>query len=101
VSGSRRRQNESKRPQRSKGQPADLWRKVPEPAAPEPISPTAEPSGLIDSLGPPPLQGQAGLAAQYFAAVIERSAMLANALASSAGLLGHEGESDGPTQQSP
>jgi hypothetical protein len=82
-------QNQRRRrpPPNRQQQPDDLWRPVDALAAPEPITPTAEPTALLASLGPPPLQGNAALAGQYLAAVIERSAALANALAASAGLL--------------
>ena len=89
----RGRNQRKRRPAPNRDQQADLWRSVPEPAAAEPIVPTAEPTALLASLGPPPLQSHAALAGQYLAAVIERSAALANALAASAELL-NEPEED-------
>ena len=70
---------------------ADLWRPVPPPDSPDPIRPAPEPTALLASLGPPPLQGQAP--EHYLAAVIDRAAALATALAASAGLLA-EAEED-------
>jgi hypothetical protein len=68
-------------------QPVDVWRAVPAPPPPEPIAPTPDPTALLSSLGPPPLQGRATIAEHYLAAVVERAAALANALAASADLL--------------
>jgi hypothetical protein len=65
----------------------DLWRPVPQLADPSPITPTEDPTALIRSLGDPPLQGQGAVAEHYLAAVAERAANLATALAASAGLL--------------
>lgn len=45
------------------------------------------PSALVESLGPPPLPGRETLAAHYFAAVYERAASTAVALAAASGLL--------------
>ena len=59
---------------------------VPQLPAAEPITPAADPTALLRSLGDPPLQGQGQVAEHYIAAVIERAAMLATALAASAGL---------------
>jgi hypothetical protein len=70
----------------------DLWRAVPAVPAPEPIVPAARPSALIRSLGDPPLQGQGAVAEHYLAAVVERAAGLAAALAAAGGLLGTAAE---------
>jgi hypothetical protein len=70
----------------------DLWRAVPAVPAPEPIVPAARPSALIRSLGDPPLQGQGAVAEHYLAAVVERAAGLAAALAAAGGLLGSPSE---------
>ena len=83
----RRGQNQSRNPQRN------LWNRTPVLDAPEPIRPAADPTALIDSLGSPPLRGHSSVAEHHFAAVIERAAALATALAASAGLLA-EPESD-------
>ena len=47
----------------------------------------ADPTALLRSLGDPPLQGQGAVAEHYLAAVVERAAGLATALAATAGLL--------------
>ena len=65
----------------------DLWRPVPELAEPDPIVLVADPTALLRSLGDPPLQGQGAVAEHYLAAVVERAAGLAAALAASADLL--------------
>jgi hypothetical protein len=64
-----------------------LWRPVPQLGDLAPIAPAADPTALLRSLGDPPLQGQGAVAEHYLAAVIERAAGLATALAASAGLL--------------
>lgn len=71
----------------NKAKRADLWRPVPQLADPAPIVPAPDPTALLRSLGDPPLQGQAQVAEHYLAAVVERAAGLATALALSAGLL--------------
>jgi len=73
--------------------PVDLWRAVPTPPELRPVVPTADPSAVLDSLGPPPLQAHTTSGQHYFASVVERAAMLANALAASAGLLADPDES--------
>jgi hypothetical protein len=57
---------------------------------PDPIKPAADPTALIDSLGPPPLRGHSSTAEYHLAAVIERAAAVATALAASAGLLAED-----------
>lgn len=69
--------------------PVDFWRAVPEVGLPSPVSPAADPTALLRSLGRPPLPGQAS-ADRYMATVIERAAGLATAVAASAGLLAPE-----------
>ena len=73
--------------QAQKLQGADLWRPVPPVELPEPITPAADPAALLRSLGTPPLPGQQAVADHYLAAVVERSAHLATALAAAADLL--------------
>ena len=70
----------------------DLWRSVPAVPPPAPIIPAARPSALVRSLGDPPLQGQGAVAEHYLAAVVERAAGLAAALAAAGGLLGSSSE---------
>ena len=77
--------NRRRRPARPK--PVDLWRPVPELPPPAPIRPAGDPTALLRSLGDPPLQGQGTVAEHYFAAVVERAAGLATALAAAAGVL--------------
>ena len=64
--------------------PADFWRIPPKAAAPPPITPASDPTALLRSLGRPPLD-QNG-ADRYLAAVAERAAGLATALAVAAGI---------------
>jgi hypothetical protein len=86
VSPARRKPDgRARRGQRPK--PVDLWRPVPRLAEPEPIVPATDPTALLRSLGDPPLQGQGAVAEHYLAAVVERAAALATALAAAAGLL--------------
>ena len=71
----------------------EFWRAVPEPEVPDDITPVADASALVRSLGPPPLPGQAGAEA-YLALVLERAAGLATALAAAADLLADEDDGD-------
>ena len=64
-----------------------VWAPVPAAAAPAPIVPAPDPALLVRSLGDPPLQGQGAVAGHYLAAVVERAATVAIALAASAGQL--------------
>ena len=81
----RRKQARRRRAGRSK--PVDLWAPVaPVPEA-RPITPAPDPAALIRSLGDPPMPGQGAVAEHYLAAVIERAAGLAMALAAAAGQL--------------
>lgn len=65
--------------------PADFWKTTPNPGRPPEITPAADPTALLRSLGRPPLD-QAG-ADRYLAAVADRAAGLATALAAVAGIL--------------
>jgi hypothetical protein len=76
------------------GGSGDLWRVVPALAVPSPIRPAARPSALLRSLGDPPLQGQGAVAEHYLAAVVERAAGLATALAAAGGLLASDDDAD-------
>jgi hypothetical protein len=69
-----------------------LWQSVPGPEPVEPIKPAPAPTALLESLGPPPLRGHASVADHYIAAVIERAAVVATALAASAGVLANPDE---------
>ena len=94
----RRRPQPGRRPQqhqppRNKARSLDLWRPVSPLPPVEPIVPASDPTALLRSLGDPPLPGQ--VAEHYMAAVIDRAAILATALAASAGLLGEAGDDAG------
>ena len=86
-------QGQRRRPPRKRNRGAnrarsnDLWRPVPALGDVERIPPAADPTALLRSLGDPPLHGQGMQAEHYLAAVIERAAGLATALAASADLL--------------
>src|SRR3954462_5362278 len=86
-----------RRPQHQRRQPRrDLWSRSPKLEAPEPIKPAKDPTALIDSLGAPPLRGHSSVAEHPLAAVIERAANLAMALAASADLLANTEDDDEP-----
>lgn len=87
---SRPRNNRNRRAQQGavKAKPVDVWRPVPQLPDPEPITPAADPTAVLRSLGDPPLPGQGAVAQHYLVAVVERAAGLATALAAAAGLLG-------------
>lgn len=71
----------------AKAKRLDLWRPVPQLADPEPIRLPPDPTLMIRSLGDPPLQGHGVVGEHYLAAVVERAAGLATALAAAGGLL--------------
>jgi len=75
--------------------PVDLWRPVPQLADPDPITPATDPGMLMRSLGAPPLHGQGAQAEHAFELVVRRSAMLATALAATAGLLADDDDAEG------
>lgn len=81
--GRNRRPNADRRPK-----PLDVWRPVPQLPEPEPIVPASDPAAVLRSLGDPPLPGQGAVAGHYLAAVVERAAGLATALAAAADVLG-------------
>jgi len=60
------------------------------------IRPVDDPTVMIRSLGPPPLPGGEMMAEHYFAAVYEKAAALALALAAASDLL-DAGDEDGDT----
>lgn len=100
MSGQRRRSKGrkpgtgTKQPQRQTraAAPAEFWRSAPEPPEPADIVRSDHPTALVLSMDTPPLPGQGSVADHYFAAVIERAAVLATALAASADLLADENE---------
>jgi len=85
--GQGRRRPPRKRNRANRHRQNDLWRPVPALGDIEPITPATDPTALLRSLGDPPLHGQGMTAEHYLAAVIERAAGLATALAASADLL--------------
>jgi len=56
------------------------------------LLPAADPAALLLSLGEVPLPGQGAVAGHYVAAVVERAAGLATALAAAAGMLAEPAE---------
>lgn len=94
-SGSRRKQQGRRRGGGNKPKPVDLWRPVPQLPDPQPIVPASDPGMLLRSLGSPPLHGQGAQAEHAFELVVRRSAMLATALAATAGLLAEDDPAEG------
>lgn len=88
----RRDQAPGRRRRGHRAKPVDLWRPVPQLDEPEPITPAGDPGALLRSLGDVPLQGQGAVAEHHLAAVVERAAGLAAALAAAAGLLAESDE---------
>ncbi len=84
----RRHRKRNRAPQKPQG--SDLWRSTPAVDLPEPIEPARDPRALLRSLGPPPLPGHQSVGEHYLAAVVERSAHVAVALAAAADLLDDE-----------
>jgi hypothetical protein len=85
--GARRNKNRRRRKPAAPPKPNELWRPVAQLPPPDPIAPTADPAAFLHSLGDPPLQGQGAVAEHYLAAVVERAAGLATALAAAGGIL--------------
>ena len=91
MSGPRRRKAAAERPaaRRRRTPPArDFWggeRAAGEPA--ELIRPSEDPTVMLRSLSSPPLPGRETVAVHYFAAVAEKAAALAIALAAASSLL--------------
>jgi hypothetical protein len=91
----RNKSNRRRRQPKPVDRPSDMWRPVPRPPEPKPITPSNDPTAVIRSLGHPPLPGQGTSAELYIATVVERAAGLATALAASADLLASD--PDDPT----
>jgi hypothetical protein len=87
MSAARRKHPQSRRRSPAKPKPFDMWQPAPEMGPPAPIAPPSDVTALLRSLGDPPLPGQGAVAQRYMAAVTERAAGLAAALAASADLL--------------
>jgi hypothetical protein len=81
----RNRNRQSQQQQQRAHRPVDMWRPVPPLPPAEKVAPAPDPTALIRSLGDPPLRFHE--ADHYLAAVVERAAGLAAALAASGGLL--------------
>lgn len=79
---------------RGKAKPVDIWRPVPPLPEVEPITPAADPTALLRSIGAPPLRARSDVAQAYLLAVAERAAGLATALAAAANLLASEDPTD-------
>jgi len=92
MSRSRRPSKQAKA--RGKAAPArDFWGSVD--AVPDlvaPIRPATDASGLVRSLGAPPLAGHEVISEHYFRAVYDRAAGLATAIAAGNGLLADSSE---------
>ncbi len=87
-----RRRNDQRRPHGGAKSAGDIWR-TPEPLPEvEPIQPPSDVQALLRSLGDAPTFGGNSKAGHYVAAVIERTAVIAMALATSADVL-----ADSPT----
>jgi hypothetical protein len=82
--GSRRR---GAKKAKAKQKPVDLWRPVPPLPEVEPITPVSDPTALVRSLGDAPLSVPGAPAEITIAAVVDRGAGLAMALAAAGGLL--------------
>jgi hypothetical protein len=80
-----RRNSRKPRSRRGAAGPAELWQRAPEAGVAPPVSPAAEPTALLRSLGRPPLDHPG--ADEYLAVVIDRASGLATALAAAAGIL--------------
>jgi hypothetical protein len=79
---------------RAKQKPLDLWRPVPPLPEVEPIVPAGDPTALVRSLGEAPLSVPGAPAEITIAAVVDRAAGLAMALAAAGDLLAEPGEGD-------
>ena len=88
------RRNNQRRRRGKPAKPIELWRPVPALPEPEPITPADDPTAVLRSLGDPPLPGQGAVAGHYMAAVVERAAGLATALAAANGLLADRPDDD-------
>jgi hypothetical protein len=65
----------------------EFWQDLPEDDTAIQVVPAADPTAAIRSLGTPPLPGQVAVADHYLAAVVQRAAGLATALAAASGIL--------------
>lgn len=82
------------RNRRRRAKSLDIWKPVPELGPPAPIAHTGDPATMLRSLGDPPMHGHSVTAGHYLAAVVERAAGLAVALAATADLLQDDPDDD-------
>jgi hypothetical protein len=98
MSGPRRRKASGDRPRARRRTPQrDFWGRADaftEP--PTPIAPAQDPTVMLHSLSSPPLPGRETVAVHYFAAVAEKAASLAVALAAASDLLDRDDEYEEP-----
>jgi len=93
---SQRRRGQGAKKGKGKQKPVDLWRPVPPLPDVEPIVPAGDPTALVRSLGDAPLSVPGAAAGITIAAVVDRAAGLATALAAAGGLLAEQAEDDDP-----
>ena len=85
-----RKRNNQRRANGRRPQAQDVWR-TPDPLPEvEPIATPHDVGALLRSLGDPPSIGGSNKAGHYFDAVLERTAAIAIAIATSADLLAHD-----------
>ncbi len=88
MSGPRRRKASERPTRRRRAPQRDFWGNEQTEADPvEPIVPADDPTVMLHSLSSPPLPGRETVAVHYFAAVAEKAASLAVALAAASDLL--------------
>ena len=91
----RRRAGERPRGRRRAGPQRDFWgNEATESGEPPLIVPATDPTVMLHSLSSPPLPGRETVAVHYFAAVAEKAASLAYALAAASDLLDDEDLAD-------
>lgn len=91
----RRRAGERPRGRRRAAPPRDFWgNEATESDEPPLILPVPDPTVMLHSLSSPPLPGRETVAVHYFAAVAEKAASLAVALAAASDLLDDEDGTD-------
>ncbi len=81
---------------KAKQKPLDIWRPVPPLPDVAPIVPASDPTALVRSLGEAPLPAPGAPAEITIAAVVDRAAGLALALAAAGGLLAEPATDDDP-----
>ena len=88
MTAPRRRKPPSRSGRRRPAPTRDFWGlDTADAEAPTLIRPSDDPTAMIRSLGPPPFPGGETIAEHYFAAVYQKAATLATALAAASGLL--------------